>query len=537
MNRVVCRFPCGRSQSMDGFSRWRSLLAIVGLVTLSACSGTDSTPAPTPTTTSTGTLTGRVIASDGTGAIANATIEVGTVRTTSGGDGSYTLSVPVADRAVVHADADGFAEGVSIARVTAGQNPPLTLQLVRVGFTQNVPIASGGTIADANSSAQVILPGNGLIPRTGGSPAANVVVSVTPISVASRTSDMPGDFTASTGGNSSPIESFGAMLIDVRDSNNIRYSLAPGSTSTIRIPVSTRSGNVPATIPLFYLDDSTGRWIQEGQATLVTNGSNPYYEGSVSRLTYWNADLVTETIVVTGCVRSDVGQPVANAFVESDGIDYSGSSQALTAADGSFQIPIRKSGKATITAFVGSQLTNTVTAGPSATDIALDPCLVTTTSTDGFNIKLTWGEIPNDLDSHLFTPNEGHVFWNNALGSLTAFPFAKLDVDDLVSFGPEVVTISKLMQGTYVYAVHNYSRRNDPNIPTITESPGRVELTRNGNTSVFAPPANEGVRVWWHVFNIVVDAQCNVTVTPVNAWLDQAPTPSPAGTPAFCTVN
>jgi hypothetical protein len=240
---------------------------------------------------------------------------------------------------------------------------------------------------------------------------------------------------------------------------------------------------------------------------------------------------------VTGCVRNAAGQPVANALVESDGIDYSGSSQAFTTTDGSFQIPIRKNGKATITAFIGSQLTNTVTAGPAAANIALDPCLVTATSTDGFNIKLTWGESPNDLDSHLFTPNEGHVFWDNSLGSLTAFPFAKLDVDDLVSFGPEVVTISKLMQGTYTYAVHNFSRSQSSGAPGITESPGRVELNQNGNASVFSPPANEGARHWWHVFNIVVDAQCNVSVIPVDAWLDQAPAPSPAGTPAFCTGN
>lgn len=458
------------------------------------------------------------------------------MRTTSGADGSYTLAVPVADRTVVRADADGFAEGFRIARVTAGQSTSLTLQLVRVGFTQNMPVASGGTIADTNSSAQVVVPANGLIPRAGGSPAANVVVSVTPISVASRTSDMPGDFTASASGNSTPIESFGAMLIDVRDSNNIRYSLAPGSTSTIRIPVSTRSSNVPATIPLFYLDDSTGRWIQEGQATLAGTGSNRYYEGPISRLSYWNADRVTEIVVVTGCVKNDVGQPVANAFVESDGIDYSGSSQVFTAADGSFQIPIRKSGKATITAFLSSQLTNTATAGPAAANIALDSCLVTTTSTGGFNIKLTWGESPNDLDSHLFAPNGSEVYFG-AKGSLTALPFANLDVDNTDSFGPEVVTITKLMQGTYRYVVHNYSRRNDSNIPNITQSPGRVELTQNGNTTVFAPPAGEGIRVWWHVLNIVVDAQCNVSVTPVNAWLDQTPTATPAGTPAFCTGN
>lgn len=521
------------------YQAWLAIPALLLLSILAACSGEDATPPPVapPPTSSNGTITGRVIASDGSGGISNATIEVGTARTSSGADGSYTLSIPAADRTVVRADASGFAESFRITRVTAGQSTPFTIQLVKVGVTQNVPIAFEGPITVPSSSAQIVLPANGLVPRTGGSPAANVAVSVTPIDVSTATSGMPGDFTASANGNITQIESFGAMLIDVRDSNNVRYSLAPGSTSTIRIPVSTRSSNVPATIPLFYFDDSTGRWIQDGQATLVGTGSNRYYEGIVSRLSYWNADLVTETIFVSGCVRNAAGQPVANALVESDGIDYSGSSQAYTTTDGSFQIPIRKSGKATIIALAGIQLTNTATAGPSVSNITLDPCLATTTSTGGFNIKLTWGASPLDLDSHLFTPNSGHVFWDNALGSLTALPFAKLDVDDRVSFGPEVVTITKLMQGTYVYAVHNYSRSKNSGAPGITESPGRVELTQNGNTSAFAPPAGEGSRIWWHVLNIVVDAQCNVSVTPVNAWLDQEPALSPGGTPTFCNVN
>lgn len=458
------------------------------------------------------------------------------VQTSSGADGSYTLSVPAADRTVVRVDADGFAENFRITRVQAGQSTSLTIQLLKDGVTQNVEIATGGTVTVPNSSAQIVLPPNGLIPQSGGSPAANVVVSVTPISVATTTSDMPGDFTASTNGSIAQIESFGAMLIDVRDSNNARYSLAPGNTSTIRIPVSTRtsSTNVPSTIPLFYFDDLTGRWIQEGQATLVTNGSDRYYEGSVTRFSYWNADLVTETILVTGCVKNSSGQLVANALVESDGIDYSGSSSTYTATDGSFQSPIRKNGKATITALVGTLLTNTMTAGPAGANIALDPCLVTTTAGSGFNIKLTWGMSPLDLDSHLFTPNAGHVYFG-AKGSLTALPFASLDVDDRTSFGPEVVTITKLMQGTYTYAVRNFSGTLNPG---ITGSPGRVELSQNGNTSVFSPPPGEGSNRWWHVFNIVVDAQCNVSVTPVNAWLDDpGPALSAEGTPAFCNVN
>lgn len=536
MSQAVCGFACRRFWFVSRLSVWQSVLAIACLVTLSAC-GDDSTPVTPPTTpVSNGTLTGRVIASDGTGGIPNATVEVGTARTSSAADGSYTLSVPPADRTVVRVEAAGFAENLRLARVTAGQTTPLTVQLVRAGAAQTVSRASGGTVTVPNSTARVVLSANGLVAQSGGTPAADVAVSLTPIAVAGTTNEMPGDFTASTGGGVAQLESFGALLMNIRDTNNVLYELAPGTTATIRIPVSTRSSTVPPTIPLFYLDAATGRWVQEGQATLAGTAPNRFYEGAVSRVAYWNADQVIETIVVSGCVRNGAGQPAERALVQSDGIDYSGSSQVYTAPDGSFQIPIRKNGKATITAVIGGQLTNTTTAGPATANIALDPCLVTTTSTGGFNIKLTWGESPADLDSHLFTHDGDHVY-HGTKGFLAALPFASLDVDDVDSFGPEVVTITKLMQGTYTYAVHNFSRSEISGAPGITESPGRVELNQNENTSVFTPPANEGTRLWWHVFNIVVDAQCQVSVTPVNAWLDQAPAPSPAGTPAFCNVN
>src|SRR6185437_12837111 len=274
------RFNCARSVCWP-------ILVLLCLMTVSACGDNTSAPSPTPVN---GTLTGRVIASDGTGGIPNATVEVGTVQTTSGVDGSYTLSLPAADRAVVRVDAAGFAENLRLARVTSGQSTTLTVQLVRAGAAQNVSRASGGTVTVPNSSASLVLPANGVLPQTGGTPAATVAVSLTPITVASTTNDMPGDFTALSGGGIAQLESFGALLIDIRDTNNVQYELVPGTTATIRIPVSTRSSTVPPTLPLFYLDTSTGRWIPEGQATLGGTTPNQFYEGSVTRAAYWNAD-------------------------------------------------------------------------------------------------------------------------------------------------------------------------------------------------------------------------------------------------------
>jgi hypothetical protein len=509
----------------------------LALATVIACSsggdGGGGAPPPPPPS-SNGTLSGRIISSAGGTGIANATVEVGSTKATSLGDGSYTLSIPPGERVVLHVEAPGFAENYRITRIVTGQTTALTVQLLPVGTTEAMQVATGGTVSVPNSTAQVVIPASGLSPSTGGTPAASVNLALTPVNPATGTANMPGDFTTvSTTGNAvSQIDSFGAMLVDIRDNVGTRYNLSPGKQATIRIPLGTRSADIPPTIPLFFFDGTTGRWVQEGTATLSGTAPNQYYQGTVTHFSYWNADRITDTVFVTGCVRNSSNQPVGDALVETDGIDYSGSSRVYTAADGSFRIPIRRNSRATVTAVIGSQLTNTATAGPSSTDFTLDPCLVATSTGAGINIKLTWGQNPEDLDSHLFSPNGGHVYFVDQ-GSLTALPFANLDVDDIDSFGPEVVTITRLMQGTYQYLVHNFSQNFNPG---ITASPTRVELTRGGGTNVFVPPAGEGTRLWWHVFNIVVDAQCSISVVPVNAWLD-APSPPTATQPTFCDVN
>jgi hypothetical protein len=46
----------------------------------------------------------------------------------------------------------------------------------------------------------------------------------------------------------------------------------------------------------------------------------------------------------------------------------------------------------------------------------------------------------------------------------------------------------------------------------MTGSPVRVEISAAGYTSIFTPPAGEGFNDYWHAFDIVVDADCNISV-------------------------
>ena len=147
------------------------------------------------------------------------------------------------------------------------------------------------------------------------------------------------------------------------------------------------------------------------------------------------------------------------------------------------------------------------------------------------NIRLTWGLRPNDIDSHLYTPSGTHIYYG-AKGSLGEAPYAALDVDDLVSNGPEIITVRRLMVGTYQYFVHNYSGTSSPG---ITTSPTRIQLSLDDDTQLFVPASGEGSNDWWNVFTLTVDAQCAITVTPVNTWSATAPTAPATSSPLYCT--
>ena len=343
--------------------------------------GAPTPPSPTPDATlDTGTVSGRVLSvANGLG-IANATVSAGSATATTTADGSYTLSAVAGERVTVHIDAANFAETFQIARVSAGQTSALHVQLLPVGVVVPVTVAAGGTVTVPGSSAQIIIPAGALVPEAGRTASDTVNVALTPINPAVDSSLMPGDYTALTtaGGTPFTIESFGALLVDIRDASGTRYNLAAGQTATIQIPLGTRSANPPATIPLFFFDENTGRWMEEGTAILAGAAPNQYYEGTVTHFSFWNADRPADTVFVSGCVENAAGQPVANARVRSDGRDYSGSASTFTDAAGKFRVAVYRGGLATISALAAdnTSLADSVPVGPLSADFTLpSPCL------------------------------------------------------------------------------------------------------------------------------------------------------------------
>lgn len=88
---------------------------------------------------------------------------------------------------------------------------------------------------------------------------------------------------------------------------------------------------------------------------------------------------------------------------------------------------------------------------------------------DGLRIVLSWGENPEDLDSHIAYPGN-HIYFAEKEGT-----DADLDVDDTDSYGPETITLHKKRYGeTYVYAVHDFTNRDNPSSKALAGSQAKV---------------------------------------------------------------
>ncbi len=482
-----------------------------------------------------GLVTGRAVdAATGAG-VAGISVRAGAASTLTDASGNFSLlNAPIGSRVPVSFESATYAESARVAEVSASGSSDVQVRLLRVAATVPIDVAAGGIASVAGSTAQVVLPAGAVQRADGSLPTGSMNVALTPIDAATDSAVMPGDFTTVASGSVAPIESFGALNVRLTDASGAALNLRPGQSAIVRIPLASRNAAAPTSIALYYFDNASGRWVQEGTATLVGSGATAYYQGTVTHFSTWNADQVYDTVRVSGCVASATGVPTAGAQVVSDGVDYTGTSSTLTDANGNFSIAIRKSSVATLAGVSAGKLTNTLRVGPYAANTMLPACLALGQAGAGVTMKLTWGQDPRDLDSHLFAPNGAHVYFGEQ-GNLLAAPFANLDVDDLSSYGPEVITLTRLMVGTYKYSVNNYSGYASG---AISAAGARVELNIPGRTlELYVPPAGEtSTNDWWNLFEFDVDARCSITVRRVGSFSSNAPTTAASATPVYCTA-
>ncbi|MDE3274042.1 putative Ig domain-containing protein [Pseudoalteromonas sp. G4] len=445
--------------------------------------------------------------------------------------GSFTIRVQdinLSERMVLTGNGIGYGES-SLSLNQSDVVDSLSIYIPPVHATE-VFDPSVNTTLLVDSEAIVTLPENALVDSEGNLVTTQVTAEISIIDPQTDIDLMPGDMvTTNDSGELLPIESFGAITVDFHDESGELLQLADGKVAQINIPAV--GSNKPSVIPLYYYNTNQGIWIEEGEAQLVTaDNGKQYYQGNVSHFTTWNADRVYETAYIHGCVVDSNDNAVTGIRVRAEGQSYIGSSSARTNNDGSFSIPVKTNSTTLISTAFGQQ-SRTLAQYVGSSDITLNECL--SLSASFTSIQLNWGEFPYDLDSHFIGPNgpsqaDGlfHVYFSNQSVTLEN-EVIWLDVDDTSSYGPEVISIPHLpYPGTYRYIVHRYS-----SMGVIDSSETRVELKMGRNRQLFTPNETSELR-YWHVFDLVVDDNLNITLEPANLFYNTIPYPG-----TMTTVN
>ena len=118
-------------------------------------------------------------------------------------------------------------------------------------------------------------------------------------------------------------------------------------------------------------------------------------------------------------------------------------------------------------------------------------------------IVLTWGQTPDDLDSHLTGPTSGinkfHTYYRNQTYSENNLTMVALDVDDTTSYGPETTTIYYQLEGIYKFSVHDYTNRDQSYSMALANSSACVKVYM-GVTSIVTYYVPYQAGTVWDVF-------------------------------------
>jgi len=326
----------------------------------------------------------------------------------------------------------------------------------------------------------------------------------------------PGGFNGQdSSGTGVQLISLGYMTINATDGNRNKLQIAPGKTIGLKLKATAKFRDLD-TVPMWYLDETTGIWKEEGLSTRTTDN---YFAAEVPHLSSWNWDVVVnqnDICIISGKVVRDDSSLVPNAIVRGEGIGgelyYD---QTYTDSEGRYSMRALKNSTIVLVATIGTSASpyDSLSIGNNSTQPMPDIIV----SVPLFSTILQWGKDPEDLDSHLIIPKEslgynGHVYYGN-LGEVTQYPFALLDTDDMHSYGPEIITAFKLLPGTYKYFVRHYSGDS-----TLAQSQAKVIVNLRGASNSFSVPTTSHTPpyTYWHVFNVVVANNGNATLQAIN---------------------
>ena len=265
----------------------------------------------------------------------------------TGADGSLSLDgLPAESELTLRLIADGYA--AQVRRVQTGPDGTVLdveALLAPRNPAQTFDAAAGGTFFETDG-VTVTVDADAFVDADGNPVTGDVDVTMTPVDVSSEIGLelFPGPYAGERAdGSETPVLVSQGTAEYVFSQGGEELQLAPDATAIIEIPiyVTTLPGGQPIaegdTIPLWYLDEEAGIWVEEGEGTVVANAASPTglaLRGEVGHFSWWNCDVAWET----GTLRVKVtltedGEPVPDQSSSSDQAQVYGSAPGYRLAD------------------------------------------------------------------------------------------------------------------------------------------------------------------------------------------------------------
>jgi len=302
------------------------------------------------------------LVSDNLGApLPGATIAVGAATATSDADGAYTLAVVPGANVKVTASRAGLTSTFKVITLTVGQTMPLNFTLIPVGKSNALAnMDTTDTVADSGRGASVTLPAGSVVIEGTDTVVTDAVVEVTNAvpTDPGYAGNFPGMFVGTQNGADVAIESFGYVTITIT-SGGQKCNLGAGQTAEIAIPVAVGADPGTPTIPLWWLDETTGKWIHEGDAVRDATVNPVVYRATVTHFSSYNLDRpIEDAIPFTITVKRADETPVAGASVVITSTNNTGGGiwegRGVTGADGTVRFETVAPGLVTATAAFGT---------------------------------------------------------------------------------------------------------------------------------------------------------------------------------------
>lgn len=359
----------------------------------------------------------------------------------------------------VTAEKSGYFKAYRVFGATSGLNQ-VVIKLIPKTLVGKISAATGGTVTLSNG-AKVSLSANGVVKATGSqaySGDINVYSQYIDPAAADISSIIPGSLLARDKDDRQVLlKSYGMIAVELESTSGEKLQIASGKNAVLTMPIpASLQSTAPSTIALWYVDEQTGIWKEEGSAT--KNGN--IYSGEVKHFSYWNCDVSAgPTVSITGKFLLPNGSPLINGHIS---------------------IRLSNEGASTIHGFTDSlgQFGGPVPANMALTISVLDPC-----------------------NSPVYSNNIGPFTTATGLGSIT-LPS---------SMSSALVTIKgKLTDCNNAALTNGTAITFYDNIPRYTKAGANGEFTLNfikcqsssGSISVIGVDGTNGVQSALNTFNI-----------------------------------